>query len=201
MVMWKKGRTKRISSVHEKRNLFSVINPAVENIRISNIYSRSDLIIDERRRDASFYASSPGIRISGTTYCITLGAMLVLSRSKKLPSTNGAIVFTETMDWSIEQVEESFSELAQANALLGAKAVFLTALTERTDRKVHLYPELRDGTKIRTLCEFISDLLSLPVLYGFPLGHGAYKLTLPQGVDCTVDSTDGSINLLEPPVN
>jgi muramoyltetrapeptide carboxypeptidase len=199
MVMWKKGRVKRISSVHEKYHFFSVKDPAVVKVKISNIYFQPDLIIDKRRRDAKFYTSI-NTPIIGTSYCLTLGAMLTLSRSKQLPTSAGSIVFTETMDWTFQQVKDAFVELEHALAFNSAKAVYLTALTERTDRKDLLYPELRDEEKVKELCKFLSDLLGLPVLYGFPLGHGAYKLTMPQGVNCSVDPTDGSVSLFEPPV-
>src|SRR3989344_2308068 len=143
MVTWKKGRTKRIQSVHEKHHFFSVKDPLAKGVRISNIYLQPDLISDERRKDAKFYTllNTP---ITGTTYCITLGAMLTLTRLKQLPSPNGTIVFTETMDWTLTQVKEAFSEIVQTRAFEGVRAVFLTALTERTDRKERLYPELRD---------------------------------------------------------
>lgn len=199
MVMWRKGRVKRILSVHERHHFFSVKDPAAVGTKITNIYFQPDLIIDKRRRDAKFYTSISA-PVSGISYCLTLGAMLTLSRSRQLPTSTGAIVFTETMDWTFQQVRDAFVELVNARAFEGAKAVFLTALTERTDRKEYLYPELRDEGKIKELCKFLSDLLSLPVLYGFPLGHGAYKLTMPQGVNCSVDPADGSVSLSEPPV-
>jgi len=199
MVMWKKGRVKRIPSVHEKHHFLSVRDPDAVGVKISNIYFQPDLIIDERRRDAKFYTSLV-VPVKGVTFCITLGALLALSRSKQLPAPAGAIVFTETMDWTFQQVRDAFVELEQARAFVGAKALFLTALTERTDRKERLYPELRDEIKIQELCKYLSDLLDLSVLYGFPMGHGAYKLTIPQGVECVVDPTDGSLSLLGPPV-
>ncbi len=199
MVMWRKGRIKRIPSVHEKHHFFSVKDPAAVGVKITNIYFQPDLIIEKRRRDAKFYTSISA-PVGGTSYYLTLGAMLILCRGKVLPTSAGSIVFTETVDWTFRQVRDAFIELAQAHAFEGAKAVFLTALTERTDRKECLYPELRDEGKIKELCDFLSDLLSLPVLYGFPLGHGAYKLTMPQGIGCSVDPADGSISLVELPV-
>lgn len=199
MVMWKKGRVKRIPSVHEKHHFFSVRDPAVVGMKISNIYFKPDLIIDERRRDAKFYTSL-NIPVKGVTFCITLGAMLALNRNSQLPVPAGAIVFTETMDWTFQQVRDAFVELMQARAFEGAKALFLTTLSERTDRKERLYPELRDEGKIQELCGYLSNLLNLPVLYGFPIGHGAYKLTIPQGVECVVDPIDGSVSFLESPV-
>jgi muramoyltetrapeptide carboxypeptidase LdcA involved in peptidoglycan recycling len=199
MVMWKKGRVKRISSVHEKHHFFSVRDSSVVEMKIPNIYFRSDLINDEKRRDAKFYTSIT-TPVKGTTFCITLGALIALKRNNQLTVQKGSIVFTETMDWTFQQVKNAFIELAQSGIFERAKALFLTTLSERTDRKVRLYPELRDEGRVKELCEYLSNLLSLPVLYGFPMGHGAYKLTIPQGVECVVDPIDGSVNLLEPPV-
>ncbi len=199
MVMWKKGKANKISSVHEKHHFFSVRDESKGKIRISNIYHEPDRIVDERRRDAKFH-SFVNDSVSGTTFCITIGAFLELSRRGWLSSSRGSIIFTETMDWTLDQVRVAFQELAKADALNGARALFLTTLTERTDRKECLYPELRDQKKIRELCEFLRGLLGLPIFYGFPLGHGAYKLTMPQGVACVVDPVDGSVSLFEPPV-
>ncbi len=37
MVMWKKGRTKRISAVHERHHFFSVRDPEMDGVKITNI--------------------------------------------------------------------------------------------------------------------------------------------------------------------
>jgi muramoyltetrapeptide carboxypeptidase LdcA involved in peptidoglycan recycling len=198
MVMWKKGRTKKISSNHERHHFFSVRDPVETEVKMTNIYHQSGLIGDERRQDVKFFTTCKDL-VFGTIRCATLGALLSLSRHSGISFPPGSIIFTETMDWTLDQVKNTFFELAKARMFTTISAIFLTALTERTDRKERLYPELRDEEKIKELCGFISDLLHLPVFYGFPLGHGAYKLTLPQGVRCYIDPIDGSVTLLEMP--
>lgn len=199
MVLWRSGRTKRISSAHERYNFFSVRDTSLPRVTMRNIYLQNHLIKDAKKRDVSFFTNLED-SVEGATCCITLGAMLALRKMGSLEIRPGSIVFTETMDWSLEQVWDALNELTQAGVFTNAKALFLTALTERTDRRELQYPELRDPKRIQEFCKLISSLLGLPVLYGFPLGHTAYKLTVPQGVRCTVNPIDGSVTLSEPPV-
>jgi muramoyltetrapeptide carboxypeptidase LdcA involved in peptidoglycan recycling len=199
MVMWKKGRTKRISSTHELQHFFSVRDQSHVPVKLSNIYRRSDLIKDERRRDATFISPTQEI-VRGNTFCITLGALLEMKRLGMLLDISGSIVFTETMDWDLERVKGAFMELSNSTVFHGVNAVFITALTERTDRQEKQFPELQDSEKIEALCQSISSIIQMPIFYGFPLGHGSYKMTMPQGIPCTIDPDDGSVSLQECPV-
>ncbi len=199
MVMWKKGRTKRISSVHERQHFFSVHDQSQDGAKISNIYHRPDLIRDEKRRDTTFFSLTQEC-VEGKMCCITLDALVEMKRQEILPDLSGTILFTETVDCTLDQTKKIFWELSETHTLGGIKALFLTALTERTDRQIRLFPELRDREKIRVLCQNIADILQIPVLFGFPLGHCFYKITLPQGIPCVVDPNEGSLFLLERPV-
>lgn len=198
MFMWKMGRTKRIATVHERHHFFR-INPEAEMALMTNIYKRSELIIDPRRRDVSFVSAYKG-NISGKTVCITLGSLLEMIRQDILLSLEGCILFTETMDWRFEEAKEALREIFSHASLRGLQGVFITALTERTDRIKKLFEELKDREQILNLCEYTSGLVNTVVVYGFPLGHCAYKLTLPQFTDCEVDLEEGTLLLKERPV-
>ncbi len=198
MVMWKVGRKKRIATVHEQHHFFRV-ESHLESVLLTNIYQKSDLITDARRRDVQFVSLFQG-KVSGKSLCVTLGALVEMVRRGMLRSLEGHILFTETMDWRFEQVEEAFKEILGDPSLRGLRGVFVTALTERTDRKVKLFSELKEKERLKKLCERISTLANAPTVYGFPLGHCAYKLTLPQGIGCEVDLEQGSVLLKERPV-
>jgi muramoyltetrapeptide carboxypeptidase len=52
----------------------------------------------------------------------------------------------------------------------------------------------------QTLLEVLEDRLrplGIPVLYGFPGGHTAYRATLPLGVRCRLDAGEGGLTYLE----
>jgi len=198
MFMWKTGRTKRIATVHERHHFFR-INPEAETALITNIYNRSDLITDPRRRDVSFVSNHKG-KISGKTACITLGALLEMVRQNMLLPLDGHVLFVETMDWRLHEVKEVMKEVLSHPSLQGLRAIFISALTERTDRTVKLFEELKDRRLILELCEYVSTMVNIPTIYGFPLGHCAYKLNLPQEVECEVDLEKGTLLLKERPV-
>jgi muramoyltetrapeptide carboxypeptidase len=40
--------------------------------------------------------------------------------------------------------------------------------------------------------------LGVPVLYGFPFGHGEHIATLPLGVQATLDAEAGTLEVTEP---
>ncbi|MCK9351716.1 MAG: LD-carboxypeptidase [Candidatus Paceibacterota bacterium] len=199
MIMWKKGKANNMSSVHERHNFFSVNDSNTQDIKIKNLYLRPDLIKDKQKRVALFFSLTEKV-VSGKTFCITMECLLSMARLGLLPSVTNSIIFTETMDWNLEQIKNTFEELSRLDAFHGANAVFITAFTERTDRKELDFPELRDPAKVKILCSSISERIQLPVLYGFPMGHGSYKLTLPQNISCSINPEDGSVYLLERPV-
>lgn len=198
MVMWKIGRTKRIATVHERHHYFRV-NSEADSVLVTNIYKRSDLITDPRRRDVSFVSAHKG-KICGKTAFITLGSLLEMVRRDMLLPLEGCVLFTETMDWRFEEVRAALKEILSHPSLRGLRGVFITALTERTDRIEKLFEELNDQKQILDLCEYTSDLANTPAIYGFPLGHCAYKLTLPQLIECEVDLEEGTLLLKERPV-
>lgn len=199
MFMWKLGRKKRVATVHERYHFFRV-DPAAETALVTNIYEKSELIIDPRRRDAQFISPYEGT-IAGKTICITLGSLVEMVRRDTLFPLEGHILFTETMDWRFKEVEEALREVLSHSALRGLRGVFITVLTERTDRAVKLFEELKDSTRLKALCEYAAGLANAPTAYGFPLGHCAYKFTLPQGIECEVDLKHGSLFLKEKPVS
>lgn len=175
------------------------MDPKAEVVLVTNIYGRSDLITDPRRRDVSFVSAHTG-KISGKTACITLGSLLEMVRQDMLLPLEGCILFTETMDWRFEEVRAALGEIFAHPSLHGLHGVFITALTERTDRIEKLFRELKDQKQILDLCEYASSLANAPAIYGFPVGHCAYKLTLPQLTECEVDLEEGTLLLKERPV-
>lgn len=198
MIMWKMGRVKRIGTVHERHHFFRV-EPTTETALLSNIYERFDLITDPRRRDVFFY-SPYNYELGGKVAYVTLGSLLEMVRRDMILPLDGHILFTETMDWRFEKVIEVLTEVGRHHSLQKIQGLCIAALTERTDRLVKLFPELKDKEQMKTLCQDISQKLGVPVWYGFPIGHCAYKLTVPQSIDCKVNLSNGTIFLKERPL-
>lgn len=198
MLMWKNGRVKRIGAVHERHHFFRV-DPMAETALLSNIYERHDLISDSRRRDVIFSSQHSG-ELEGKVTYITLGSLLEMVRRDIILPLDGHVLFTETMDWRFEEVLEALFEIGQHPCIQKIQGLCIAALTERTDRLVKVFPELQDEERLKDLCLNISRGLGIPVWYGFPVGHCAYKLTVPQSIDSRVNMQTGTVFLKERPL-
>jgi muramoyltetrapeptide carboxypeptidase len=53
-------------------------------------------------------------------------------------------------------------------------------------------------TSLEDVFEEHLEPLGVPIVYGFPMGHGDYLATTPLGVEVTVDADKGSLTFNEP---
>ena len=79
--------------------------------------------------------------------------------------------------------------------------IVFSSFSERTDHKDTQFPELRSQELILRFLRETSDFLGgkKEIFYGFPVGHCAYKLTLPIGVRATFVGNEGELLLHESP--
>jgi len=109
------------------------------------------------------------------------------------PDFTGCIVLLEDVDEAPYRVDRMLTQLLLAGKLQRAAGVLFgdspTCLQGPPDR-----PSL-------TLMEVLEDRLGplgIPVLYGFPCGHGPHRATLPLGVRARLDAAVGALTILEP---
>lgn len=89
------------------------------------------------------------------------------------------------------------SNISHASALILAS--FVTFKTNPPNEK--LRAELYDEESVNKFTLKVRKLLKgrLPVIFGFPMGHLRYKLTVPYGLNANVNLETGDITLLESP--
>jgi len=107
--------------------------------------------------------------------------------------TRGQILLIEDVDEAPYRVDRMLTQLLQAGKLRDAVGI-LFGDSPTCEKGPEGKPSL-------TLFEVLEDLLvplGLPLLYGFPCGHSAYRATLPLGVLAELDATGGSLRILEP---
>ena len=70
-----------------------------------------------------------------------------------------------------------------------------------TPPSAELKNELFDPVEIQKFVLKVRQLLkdNVPVVYGFPMGHAKYKLTIPMGIQAELDIETGDIILKESP--
>jgi len=111
------------------------------------------------------------------------------------PQTAGHLLFVEDWHESYYTLDRQFQQLKLAGLFEGITGLLLCDFSEIPDE--YDYP-LTDHLRRITLELGLSP--SIPIGYGFSVGHGAVTATLPIGVNALFDSTTGQLTLLESPV-
>lgn len=108
------------------------------------------------------------------------------------PDLKGRLLMIEEVDEAPYRVDRMLQQLLLAGKLQGAAGILIGDS-----------PSCMKGPEGRaslTLPEVLDDLLrplGVPVLYGFPCGHTAFRATLPLGIRARLDAAKGSLTLLE----
>ncbi len=109
------------------------------------------------------------------------------------PDTRGAILFIEEVNERYFRVDRKIVHLRTAGLLEGIAGVLVGHVYKSGERKKNGY----------TLDEVLRDVLGdlgVPVLMGFPAGHGRHNMTIPMGVRARMDADKRTITWLEPGV-
>jgi muramoyltetrapeptide carboxypeptidase len=121
-----------------------------------------------------------------------LSLLAALAGTPWEPDYEGRIVLLEDIDEAPYRVDRMLVQL-----LLSGKLQRAAGILFGDSPSCLCNPE---GRPSLTLPEVLEDLLAplgIPVLYGFPCGHTAYRATLPMGVQARLDATAGSLTILE----
>ena len=111
------------------------------------------------------------------------------------PDTRGAILVLEDRGMKPYQVDRALRHLWQAGKLQEVHGVVLGDFPE-------CQPPLPGSPTVPEICERILRPLSVPVVYGAPIGHTARPiLTIPLGVRAKLHAEgEGTLEILEPAV-
>ncbi|MFH1846867.1 MAG: LD-carboxypeptidase [Candidatus Omnitrophota bacterium] len=107
--------------------------------------------------------------------------------------TRGKIVFFEDVGEDLEVIDRYLMHLKLAGKFKNIKGMVFGKMQDCIDAS---------GGK-RTMAEVLADILKdvkVPIIYGFPSGHrsqGETNVTLPLGVNCTIDADRAAISIDE----
>ncbi|WP_422359671.1 LD-carboxypeptidase [Reichenbachiella sp.] len=105
------------------------------------------------------------------------------------------IVFIEEIGESPYRVDRMLTQLLNSGKLAKAKGiamgVFWGCETKSTD------PDFALSTSLENVLKDRFEDLSIPVLYGLPIGHIDDNATLPFGIQAELDVEEGSLRLLD----
>jgi muramoyltetrapeptide carboxypeptidase len=126
-------------------------------------------------------------RARGTLVGGTLTLLAATLGTPYAGTAAGGIAVLEDVGEAPYRLDRLATQLLQAGWLDGVRGVVLGTLTRCGEGALDVLHE-RLGR------------LGVPVLAGFPVGHGPTQLTLPLGVEATLDTGAGTLTLAQPPL-
>jgi muramoyltetrapeptide carboxypeptidase len=133
-------------------------------------------------------AVRPGVA-SGPVLGGNLSLLAALAGTGTLPDFSGAILFLEDVGERPYRIDRMLTQLVSANVLHGLAGVLVGDVTDCTPR---------DGepAAIEVIAERLGPL-GIPIVAGYPAGHGARFLAIPIGAAARIDGDAGRIEWLE----
>lgn len=156
----------------------------LEALRAALTGSRTDLTFDV---DGVRDGEAVGPAIGGN-----LSLIVAMLASDHIPSLDGAILFLEDVGESDYRLDRLFTALRISPV---ARHVAGIVLGEFVD--CHgTYVAEEDATKfVRRLGRELGDALDVPVVAGFPFGHGSRNVPFAHGLEARIDAAAGIVQL------
>lgn len=110
------------------------------------------------------------------------------------------ILLIESDEIGFEEADKIIDRVMKSSNLGSASAIVLTSfITHTNPPNVGLEQELYNIDNINRFVKSTQDTVgdNVPVIFGFPLGHQKYKLTVPMGINAELNTETGDIELLE----
>jgi muramoyltetrapeptide carboxypeptidase len=126
-------------------------------------------------------------RAAGTLVGGTLALLAAALGTPYAGTAAGGIAVLEDVGEAPYRLDRLATQLLHAGWFDGVRGVVLGTLT-------------RCGEGALDVLHERLSRLGVPVLAGFPVGHGPTQLTLPLGVEATLDTGAGTLTLAQPPL-
>lgn len=183
---------------NERYHFFRAPRSQSDKIVAKNIYHIPENIKEVSKRDNFYIHSGNARNTEGEMLIATFPALIRLCRLGIVPDFTGKLIVADFLDVGLSEIRSMIAEVDTFSPLSKSEGLVLSSLSERTDRPATL-PELRDPARIRLLTEELASSLGLSVYHGLPIGHCAYKLTLPIGIRVHIEASGGNLTFSEPP--
>lgn len=201
MLMWKRQGKKSLNR-HEAYNFFTAPRDDRNTTILRNIYFSSERIREKKYKDNFYITLLEDSSITGTLLISSIDSLLKLvSLGEGKVDFSGKILILDSLDQSFDSVFSSLVRLSSETNVQDAHGIVFSCVSERTDRIKKNFPEFSNQKEIFLFLKKCSALFkdNIPFLYGLPIGHCAYKLTVPMGISATIETSSGVIILNESP--
>lgn len=173
---------------------------------LKNIYSTADdiqLPPSERIPFLSLRTNQSSSLVTGKLIPIFLFSLEEALTQKGSVDFNpkGTILMVEADERTYDDCFAALQSVHQQADLSKLSALVLASFIAYKPESESLGNELIDTNNTRNFVSRVRELLkdNVPVIYGFPMGHSKYKLTIPMGVQAELNIETGDITLKESP--
>lgn len=104
-----------------------------------------------------------------------------------LPNLDGAILLIEAIEMGLGHVDRQLSMLAKAGYLKGVQGIAVGQFMK--------FDAVVNGWSVIEVLRSHFDHLSIPILGGLPIGHGANARTIPIGTRAVLDADAGTLQI------
>lgn len=172
---------------------------------LENIYSSADrqnIPLSEKIPFFSYKVDQGSSMVAGRLIPVFLFSLeKVITERNTDFNPNGKILMVEADERSYDDCLAALQSIHQQINLSNLSALVLASFIAFKPQSLSLKKELLDPTNAHEFTLKVRSLLNdnVPVIYGFPMGHSKYKLTIPMGIQAELDVETGNITFKENP--
>ncbi|MBC8177618.1 MAG: LD-carboxypeptidase [Desulfobacteraceae bacterium] len=184
--------TALLMAINKKTGLVTFHGPMVRGLSALHDTSRESLFnLISSDQPVSFSPMAGNSLISGKAAGPLMGGNLslicYLVGTSFLPFLDGCILFIEDKGEPLYRIDRMLTHLSLAGQLKGIAGLIGGE-----------FIDCRDPSAIDDLLNTAVSNLKIPLITGFPVGHGMTNLTLPLGIPAQLDTDSMTLSTLEP---
>ena len=172
---------------------------------LSNIYSIAEeqsLLSSEKIPFFSYRTNQTSSLVAGKLMPIFLFSLTEIVKQGRTDfNPEGMILMVEADERNYDDCFAALELVHRQTDLSKLSALVLASFIAFKSESIALRNELLSPVNVQGFVLRVRRLLkdNVPVVYGFPMGHSKYKLTIPMGVQAELDIQTGNITLKESP--
>jgi len=171
---------------------------------LRNIYSDPDVLFPPEERIPLFAYKedqSPAYTLGRLMPIFLFSLERVIEQESTNFDPEGKILMVEADERSYDDCFKALSFIHQRTDLSRLSALVLASFVAFKPGSSNLRDELLNPANAKEFTLRVRKLLkdNIPVIYGFPMGHSKYKLTIPMGIQAELNIETGDITLKESP--
>jgi muramoyltetrapeptide carboxypeptidase len=186
LALWNKSRVAGFHGPHIAESSHFFPKDSARQLRRA-LMEPEEQVVHQDRHESSAVVTIQGATATGI---LVGGGLPSIARAVgwSCPSFAGAILFIETIDTFIGQIDGALTQLRCSGCLKGLKGVAVGQFIRSAE------PKRGKWSFIDVLLDQLGDL-GVPVLGGLPIGHGPSPPTIPLGTLATLDTASRTLTI------